>query len=605
MTRSRKLIFYSILIILPLLILASIEMGLRMAGYGETYPLFIEAKAHEGYKQPNPDVVKRFFSSPDLAPNVSPDTVFFRDRKGDDTFRIMIQGGSTTAGFPYGRWASLTGMLEQRFKRLYPDKQIDIINTAMAAVNSYTLLDFVDEIIAEKPDLVLIYAGHNEYLGVMGVGSAFAAKGGRGATLLYLKLKNLRIYRLVESVYVSLMTPDKQDGSAEDGRTLMSKVAREKSIPFDSELYHAGIAQFSGNLELILSKYQAAGIPVMIGTLASNEKDQIPFSEVAEKDALFPDIGVKKPAALIAEYHSKLEQTPHDAGYAYTLGYLYEQQGQYEQALTYYTQAKDFDLLRFRAPEAFNQVIRSAAETFGAVVVDSQQLIRKDTDHGIIGNQHMLEHLHPNVRGYFKLGEAFGEAIRQHNYLGNEQPVIPSAFWTDQPVVNVDKLYGEFKVAQLMADYPFTTERQTVTIPHGSESETKALYKRINGANWLSVQKEMLAEYQKEKKFDLAAKTAALISDAFPFDAQTAYISGQLYAKSNDYALASYYLARAVSIDQQNTNYMLTAAHYLFLNRKFDQSLELLETAKSKDPQNERIDMFISRVEDMKKRLNH
>ena len=42
----------------------------------------------------------------------------------------------------------------------------------MAAVSSYVLLDFADEIIAQQPDAVMIYAGHNEYLGIGGVGSS-------------------------------------------------------------------------------------------------------------------------------------------------------------------------------------------------------------------------------------------------------------------------------------------------------------------------------------------------------------------------------------------------------------------------------------------------
>ena len=45
----------------------------------------------------------------------------------------------------------------------------------MAAVNSYVLLDFVDEILDVDPDAVLIYAGHNEYLGVFGVASGLTA----------------------------------------------------------------------------------------------------------------------------------------------------------------------------------------------------------------------------------------------------------------------------------------------------------------------------------------------------------------------------------------------------------------------------------------------
>ena len=177
------------MLLLPFIILLLVEGVLVVTNFGHSYPLFIDKVSQDKsvkYLQPNPDIIHRYFSEPRFAPNVSPDTVYFSKQKVRGSFRIVIQGGSTAAGFPYGRWASLQGMLEQRFKRLYPHKNIEIINTAMAAVNSYTLLDFTDEIIAQQPDLVLIYAGHNEYLGIMGVGSAIAGKGGRLATLLHL-----------------------------------------------------------------------------------------------------------------------------------------------------------------------------------------------------------------------------------------------------------------------------------------------------------------------------------------------------------------------------------------------------------------------------------
>jgi hypothetical protein len=121
-------------------------------------------------------------------------------------------------------------MLGDRLEATHPYSDIEVVSTAMAAVNSYTLLDFVDEIIEQKPDLILIYAGHNEYLGIMGVGSAFAAKGGRFATLMHLKLKDWRLYQLLQKFYSLAMSsevpPDKSN------KTLMSQVAKEKEEPF-------------------------------------------------------------------------------------------------------------------------------------------------------------------------------------------------------------------------------------------------------------------------------------------------------------------------------------------------------------------------------------
>jgi len=62
-------------------------------------------------------------------------------------------------------------LLKHRLSHTFPNKNIEVINTGITAVNSYTLWDLTDDIIEQKPDLVIIYAGHNEYYGALGVGS--------------------------------------------------------------------------------------------------------------------------------------------------------------------------------------------------------------------------------------------------------------------------------------------------------------------------------------------------------------------------------------------------------------------------------------------------
>ena len=105
MTQKARPVFYVITLLLPLLILAGIEGGLRLIGFGQAVPLVIESDSFPGYSQPNPSYIQRYFPLPEMAPAVSPDTVFFRTDKAPSSIRIVIQGGSTAAGFPYGCWA--------------------------------------------------------------------------------------------------------------------------------------------------------------------------------------------------------------------------------------------------------------------------------------------------------------------------------------------------------------------------------------------------------------------------------------------------------------------------------------------------------------------
>src|SRR5207248_1216245 len=99
---------------------------------------------------------------------------------------------------PYGHGGAPSRMLEQRLQATFPGRSVEVVNTALTAVSSYVLLDQAREIVALHPDAVLIYAGHNEYYGVLGAVSAGALGHWRPAVLAYLALRRLRTVQLAE-----------------------------------------------------------------------------------------------------------------------------------------------------------------------------------------------------------------------------------------------------------------------------------------------------------------------------------------------------------------------------------------------------------------------
>ncbi len=582
---SKKVIFYTILVLLPIILLVIAEYALRSANFGKETPLFIENPYFEGYWITNPKVITRYFPSPEFAPKVRLDTVVFKKDKPKSTFRIFIQGGSTAAGFPYGRWGSLQGMLEQRFKRLYPNKDIEIINTAMASVNSFTLLDFSDEIIEQKPDLVLIYAGHNEYLGVMGVGSAFAAKGGRAATLLYLKLKNLKLYKFVEHIYYSFFLSTDSLTPSQDKRSVMAQIAKEKDIPYNSDLYHQGIEQFSGNMKLLLNKYKQAGIPVMLSNLASNEQTQAPFDTIKSID--WQAYTTSLTASTIAKQNiANLEQqlkAQANSELYFKLALNYLNLNDYKAARLAFTQAKDHDPLRFRAPSEFNKITKALASKFDFTFVDSESYFSKDSDTGIIGDKHMLEHLHPTARGYFILAEAFSDAIKSSQLLGLKPlPYEREKAWLDIPLTKFDKMYGEYQISKLKSDYPFTSSPQTYSPPPQDSIAGKAVHKRLQGnSDWLNFQNNLRIDYQNAGDYKEAAKIAATISNAMINQHQHAAVAGNLYLSQDDYELALYYYRRADTLLPSNKPYLIKLAEIYFELGERKKSMALIKRVKT------------------------
>ena len=225
---GRRRLFLVITLLVPLLLAGAAEGLLRLTGVGALEPLFVPVEAAPGFLQPNPAAVQRFFPDPRRAPDVSIDTTWFPAAKAPGTLRIFVQGESSAAGFPYGRWASPAALLQQRLQRAYPDRNVEVINTGMAAVTSYVLLDFADEIIAMQPDAVVVYAGHNEYLGIGGVGSSLASA--RSPTLArgIVKLRRLHLYRALERAFAIARV--RRRGSARGARRHADVTRRGRAL---------------------------------------------------------------------------------------------------------------------------------------------------------------------------------------------------------------------------------------------------------------------------------------------------------------------------------------------------------------------------------------
>ena len=92
--------------------------------------------------------------------------------------------------------------------------------------------------------------------------------------------------------------------------------------------------------------------------------------------------------------------------------------GIYDSAKIYFQKAADLDGLRFRAPSAINAAIRELASKYENVhLVDTRAVFETHSLHGIIGNELMLEHVHPNLDGYALMSDAFYQSIKNNNLI--------------------------------------------------------------------------------------------------------------------------------------------------------------------------------------------
>ena len=587
--KQQKLVFYLIAICLPFLFLFVVEWGLRAAGYGKSIPLFMENPAASQYLLPTPDVIKRYFADDSLAPNVTIETNFFLKDKPEDGLRIFVQGGSTAAGFPYGFGASIAGMLDYRLKQTFPDRPVEVVNTALSAVNSYTLLDFADEIIEQKPDAILIYAGHNEYLGILGVGSAYTAANSHAATLLYLKVKELRLFQLMQNLYHWWSAPDMAKDKL-SGRTTMAKVAKHKNIPVGSELFQQGLSQFEQNMELLLNKYQAAGIPVLISTIASNLSHQAPFSS-KPVPAEYAALAAKNIPELTEQEIEQLQilaDANDVASLHFKLGQIRTYQQDHVKAKTSFEAARQHDLLRFRAPTEINQIIKTLGQKEAVYLVDAQGALVNQAPNGIIGESLMLEHLHPTVDGFFDIADSFYQGLRRFGVIGEfPTTVTRTAALNDIPLFAAEKYWGEAKIAGLMADYPFTDKPQKpkfAPVKNWSDELGFAAYKKQKAWIDIAMTSKQVAKQTRDKTTYL--KAHRLLADAMPDNLNHNLQAGKVLTQHKQATLALRYLRRVIKQFPDNIDARIALAHAHAELNDLDNSLKTLEAILKIDPQN-------------------
>ncbi len=588
---------------LPLLALALVEGGLRLAGVATPEPLFVPAP-EPGWLQPNDKVVQRFFAHPDDAPTVSIDTHYFRTEKPEGTFRAFVLGGSSAAGFPYGKWASLAGILEQRLRREHAWKTIEVIPVAMSAINSWALADFTPEVLEHDPDAVLVYAGHNEYLGVLGVGSAYGG-GSPALTRLRLALRNFRLLALANRAWASVT---RGDAIPRDG-TLMARVASERSIPLGSPLYEAGLAQFGANLRRVLELCVARDVPVFVGTLASNEADQPPFmtvppegtgasawaARVAQAEELFDSGPLPRADAAAAALMADAPLAPD--GF-WLRGRTLLEAGETGAARQAFLDAKDRDALRFRAPEAVNAIIRQLAAEYGAVVVDTQGLLARRSPAGAIGRALMLEHLHPNHEGYFLLSEAFRRALADAGLPFGGDALDEDVARREAPLTEVERLAGEYRVARLMTDWPFHDERQPLVLPEPTTEPERIARRWFDGGiEWAEAMNEALRHYQRAGEWIEASRVAVNVATAFPFRPDAQVVAGSLLLRAGAPGRALPFLHAAARMQPRDTATLMSLAQAYYMDGRIPESLQVLERVLAIDPGHPTAPGFVEKLE--------
>ena len=574
MDPKRKRLFGIMMLSFPVLFLLILEAALRLFQYGGNTALFITAPGEfSDYYKCNPKVGRRFFMNQSSIPD-PPNDIYFKE-KPENGYRIFVLGGSTTAGYPYGNNIMFTRILHRRLADAIPDKHIEVVNTATAAINSYTLLDFMDEILKKKPDTILIYAGHNEFYGALGVASTETMGKFRSLIKIILKLRRYKTFLLLRNTIWQLRRRvDKlfrRRSVMDPSATLMERLVAEQNIPFDSSVFDAGKEQFKENIREILKKAKKAAVPVIISELVSNVRDQSPF--VSVQTDKYP------PAERV-----------------YELARSMDAEGKFKEAKQQYYTAKDLDALRFRAPEEFNEIIHRVAGEYDAIIVPMKAYFEAASPEGIIGNHLMLEHLHPNVDGYFVMADAFFQTMHENGMIVSDwdkERIRPaSQYRYSWGVTDLDSLYGNLRIRILKGGWPFRPKSapNRALVDYHAATKAESLAVKVWNDRSYTLERghvEMAEHYEKQRKYDLAYKEYNALICLTPMNASPYMGAANMLIKQGNLESAFPYLYKSLTLEESGFANKW-AGQILLKNNKVKEALLYLEKAyefESRDPQ--------------------
>ena len=562
-----------VLMLIPVVLLILLEGGLRVSDYGQTLKLFIPAtNGFPDHLMTNPDVSLRFFRKEDHPP--TPRREQFLRHKPENGYRIFMIGESTATGWPYAENIMPSRILAGRLTEMFPDKQIEVVSVAITAINSYAFLDFADEILEQSPDAILIYGGHNEFYGALGVGSSRSVGNQRWLVKSYLALQRFKSFLLlkdaVNAVQNWIVSGSNKNGTLQS--TLMLRMVKDKNIPHDGNVRQQGIIQFQNNMGELLGKFTKAGVPVIISEQVSNLRDQPPLVSVADKG---------QESAL--DVYRKAQQL--------------EQSGRFDEARTAYIRAKDMDALPFRAPEEINQVIHQLAREFHIPIVPMQRYFENASPNGIIGAQLMMEHLHPTAEGYFLLSEAFLDTMRETKMISAQWPQSASSrdYRKNWGFTEFDEVLARLRIIQLTDSWPFKpmeVSGQTFAYFRPRSSlEALALHVFYQHTNIVEAHGQLAAENQQTGDIDAALREYRAMIEIFPYDikiyrsaawlalnnnrlddalpvllrvirirptAEASRWIGQIYLQRNELPQAARYLEQSRLLDMKNNAHVLS-----------------------------------------------
>lgn len=422
---GRRLWLFRILsvTVVPFFLLLLAELSLRVIGYGFNADAIVKCRVDgEDAYCDNVKFTWRFFPR-NIARQFEP--FVFPVEKPAGTYRIFVLGASAARGEPDPAF-SFTRILRLMLQDQYPQMNVELINTAIVAINSHVVLEIAKDCARYDPDLFIVYLGNNEVTGPYGAGTVYTKPSvNLPLVRLSIALKGTRLGQLITGLFESVGTGK---GGPKIWRGL--EMFLDNQVRAGSTNLQAVYRNYEQNLRDISQAARKCGADIIFCTVGANLKDCPPFASLHRPDLTdaekkewqeIYEQGIKHESAddyagAVERYLTAGEIDDAYADLHFRLGRCYWAEGEYEKARLRYVKARELDTLRFRADNRINEAIRKVAGSKvdeGVYLADTAGFLEQNSPHNTTGEELFYEHVHLNFKGTYLLAEAIYDQLRK------------------------------------------------------------------------------------------------------------------------------------------------------------------------------------------------
>ena len=377
----------------PLVFFVLLEGVLFLTGRFEPLPV-LKKVTHEGRDFWTTEAAYGPFAlrRPD-APR--PHHVWMPVEKDSAQLRVVMLGESAVAGFPSEEY-SLGRLTRALWNERFPQRPMQMATVALVGVNSHTLRQLATESMKLHPDVLVIYAGHNEVIGPYGPVSRLAGGfSSRTMAQLSMGVRNTRSGRALESV-IGGFGPWLSGGGNERWKGLDEH--KESQLAADDPALDGMIGQMRENFRDIINIALENGCKVLVCVPAVNLTDWPPMASA--------------------------DRPTESAQAAYAQAEKLWQENRKDDAWIQYRRACDLDLLRFRADSRVRQTQREVVAELSSpdvAIVDADFWLHEGNPTFANDRDYFLEHVHLSFEGRVAVAALMADGIAE---LTGEAPPL-------------------------------------------------------------------------------------------------------------------------------------------------------------------------------------